>query len=72
LSTPISSTPIRRAVVLGLVALAALAAPAARAQGSVADFYRGRNLNLIVGAEGRLDHRHLQPRHGDGALDRRH
>ena len=40
---------MRRAVVFSLFALAALLPQPARAQGSVADFYRGRNVTLIVG-----------------------
>jgi tripartite-type tricarboxylate transporter receptor subunit TctC len=49
LSTLALSKLMRRAVVFSLLALAALLPQGARAQGSVADFYRGRNVNLIVG-----------------------
>src|SRR4029079_1444823 len=49
LSKPNLSMPVRRAVVFSLLALAALLPQGARAQGSVADFYLGRNVNLIVG-----------------------
>jgi tripartite-type tricarboxylate transporter receptor subunit TctC len=40
---------MRRTAAFGLLALAAILAKPALAQDSVADFYRGRNLNLIVG-----------------------
>ena len=112
---------MRRLIVVGLFlpAVVAHCRNRTRAQNVVADFYRGRNVDLIVGyspaaattpipaswrgtsastfpaippswcrtcraparssgqlslqcrAEGRLDHRHIQPRHGDGAADRR-
>ena len=40
---------MRRALVFSLLAACRAAAAAARAQDAVADFYRGRNVNLIVG-----------------------